>query len=76
MSVSVRLSLIGRKGQPIYKIVVCETRSKRDGKYVESLGTYDPNVKPPKLSLDKKKLDEWVKKGAIVSQGLAKLLKE
>lgn len=76
MSVTVRLSLTGKKGQPIYKIVVCETRSKRDGKYIENIGSYDPNVKPPKLSLNQKKLDEWIKNGAIVSTGLAKLLKK
>lgn len=76
MSVTIRLSLTGKKGQPIYRIVACETRSKRDGKYIDSLGFYDPNRTPPILKIDEKKLNEWQKNGAIVSVGLAKLLKK
>ena len=75
MSVTLRLSLVGKKGQPIYRIVACETRSKRDGKNADILGTYNPSFNPPRLVLDHKKLDDWVKKGAIISVGLQKLLK-
>lgn len=75
MSVSLRLSVMGKRGQAIYRIIAVEKRSKRNGKYIESLGYYDPNVKPPKLEINKLKLEDWKKKGAQVSTGLEKLLK-
>ncbi len=75
MSVSIRLSVFGKKNFPIYRIVVSETRSKRNGKYLDLLGTYNPRVKPPILEIDRKKLEDWIKKGAIVSNGLSRLLK-
>lgn len=74
MSTSVRLSLSGKKNRHVYRIVVCETRYKRDGNHLAILGTYDPNVEPPILVLKKNELDEWIKKGAIVSDGLRKIL--
>lgn len=75
MSVSLRLSVVGKRGQPIYRIIAVEKRSKRNGKYIDNLGYFDPNVNPPKFELDKKKLEKWKKSGAIVSAGLQKLLK-
>lgn len=76
MSVSIRLSLEGKKGQPVYRIVVCETRSKRNGQYIDVLGHYNPNIKPPALTIDQNKLTDWKNKGAIISSGLYKILKE
>jgi small subunit ribosomal protein S16 len=76
MALSVRLSLVGKKNRPVYRIVVAETRSKRNGKSLQVIGVYDPNVNPPVLQLDNKALDAWVKKGAIVSAGLNKLLEK
>lgn len=76
MSTSVRLSLVGKKNQPIYRIVVAETRSKRNGKYIDNLGTFNPNVSPPLLLINQEKLDKWQKNGAIISTGLRKLLKQ
>ncbi len=76
MSVAIRLSLIGKKGQPVYRIVVCEKRSKRNGRFIDQLGHYDPNANPPVLKFDEKKLKGWQEKGAIASTGLAKLLKK
>ena len=75
MSVTVRLSRIGKRGQPVYRVVVSETRYKRDGKFLDNLGTYNPNVNPPVIKIENKRLDEWVKKGAIISSGVRKLLK-
>lgn len=75
MSTTIRLSLIGKKNQPIYRIVVAETRSKRNGKYIDNLGYFNPNCKTPDLKIDFKKLSDWKNKGAIVSSGLQKLLK-
>jgi small subunit ribosomal protein S16 len=74
MSVSVRLSLAGKKDQPVYRIVVTETRSKRDGKNLDILGFYDPNQTPAVMKVDQKRLNDWVKRGAIVSTGLRKVL--
>ena len=76
MSTSIRLSLSGKKNHPIYRIVVSETRYKRDGKHLDVLGTYDPNAKPPRLDLSQEKFEKWTKQGAIVSEGLRKILKK
>lgn len=76
MSVSIRLSVVGKKGQPVYRIVVCEKRSKRDGRVIDKIGDYNPNLTPPKLTLDKQKLEQWQKNGGIISAGLFKLLKK
>lgn len=76
MSLSVRLSQVGKKNRPVYRIVVAETRSKRNGKSLEHIGVYDPNVNPPMLQINNKALDAWVKKGAIISDGLRKLLEK
>ena len=75
MSVTVRLSVVGKKNRPFYRIVACTTRSKRDGKFLEILGTYNPHVNPPILNLDKEKFSAWIKKGAMVSAGLRKIMK-
>lgn len=76
MSVSVRLSRVGKKNQPVYRIVVSQTRYKRNGKYLDLLGLYNPSINPPFLKLNRQKLEEWVKKGAIISEGLRKILKQ
>lgn len=76
MSTSIRLSLVGKKKQPIYRIVVSETRYKRDGKHLEVLGIYDPGRQPTFLKLDQVALKKWLKRGAIISQGMRKLLKD
>ena len=74
MSTSIRLSLSGKKNQPVYRIVVSETRYKRDGKHLDVLGTYNPSFKPPRLDLSQEKLEKWMEKGAIISEGLRKIL--
>jgi small subunit ribosomal protein S16 len=74
MSVSIRLAKIGKKFQPTYKVVVAPTRSKRTGEYLEVLGTFNPNVNPFAVNIDKDKLNDWAKKGAIVSPAVSKIL--
>lgn len=74
MSVSIRLAKIGKKFQPTYKVVVAPTRSKRTGEYLEVLGTFNPNVTPFAVNVDKDKLNEWSKKGAIVTPAVSKIL--
>lgn len=72
MSVSIKLSRYGAKKSPFYRVIAATTRSKRDGKNLEILGNYNPKFK--KLEIDMKAFDEWVKKGAIVTQGVKKVL--
>ena len=60
----IKLFRTGKKKQPRYRIVVVEARSKRDGKYIELLGTYNPLTQPSEIKLDLEKYQSWVKKGA------------
>ena len=64
MSVKIRLRRIGAKKHPFYRLVVADTRSPRDGKFIEILGTYDPMQDPPKLNIDEEKVKAWLQKGA------------
>ena len=75
MSVKIRLTRIGSKKQPYYRIVVTDSRSPRDGKFIEKLGTYDPKTDPSTIVLDKDKAAEWIKKGAKPSNTVEKLFK-
>jgi small subunit ribosomal protein S16 len=76
MSLTIRLSRVGKKNQPLYRVVVAETRSKRNGKNLQQLGIYNPNVKPAIFKLDRKAFGEWTAKGAMISAGLRKLLEK
>lgn len=73
MSVSIKLSRVGSKNSPYYRVIVAPTKSKRDGKNLAVIGRYDPKLK--KHELDQKLFDEWIKKGAIVTNGVKKILK-
>ena len=64
MAVKIRLQRHGKKGNPMYWIVVADERSKRDGKYIEKLGTYDPNTNPASIELDFDSSVKWLEKGA------------
>ena len=79
MSVKIRLRRIGAKKHPFYRLVVADSRSPRDGKFIEILGTYDPMTEPVKLNLDQNKIKVWLQKGArpsdtarafLIDQGL------
>ena len=73
MSITVRLSRTGRKNLPSYRIVVCNTRDKRNGRYIDILGFFNPSMKPAQFKLDEKKLKEWRSKGALISDAVEKL---
>ena len=73
MSVKIRLTRIGSKKQPYYRIVVADSRSPRDGKFIEKIGTYDPKTDPSTITLDKDKAVDWIKKGAKPSNTVQKL---
>jgi len=72
MSVSIKLSRVGAKNNEFFRIIVGTTRSKVDGKNLAVLGTYDPKNK--KLELNKKMLEDWIKKGAILTEGVRKII--
>jgi small subunit ribosomal protein S16 len=72
MSVSIKLARVGAKNSPYYRIIVAPTKSKRDGKNLGVIGRYDPKLK--KHELDKGLFEEWVKKGAILTEGVKKVL--
>ena len=65
--IKIRLARLGRKKRPFYRVVATNSRSPRDGKFLEILGTYDPLQEPSKVSINMDKLNEWVKKGAQLS---------
>ena len=64
MSVKIRLQRHGKKGKPYYWIVAADSRSKRDGKYLEKIGFYNPNTNPATIEIDMEKSIEWLKNGA------------
>lgn len=70
----IRLSRKGKKKAPFYRIVITDRRSKRDGAPVEEIGTYNPTTK--ELKLDKTRVEEWIKKGALPSETVSSLLKK
>ena len=62
--VKIRLQRQGKKKAPFYHIVVADSKSPRDGKIIEQLGTYDPMTEPATIKLDKEKVEKWIKNGA------------
>jgi small subunit ribosomal protein S16 len=75
MAATIRLMKFGKRGYPTYRIVVLDKRKKRDGSYLDKLGTYNPHTEPATLIIDDTKLQDWMKKGAQISEGARKLLK-
>ena len=74
MAVMIRFSRIGKKNRPYWRIVVVDSRKKRDGAYLENLGTYDP-VKHVVIQCDKERLQDWIGKGALCSPAVTKVVK-
>ena len=64
MAVRIRLSRFGRKKQPFYRIVVQNSEARRDGKFLEIVGTYNPMTEPNELNIHQEKLQSWLDKGA------------
>jgi small subunit ribosomal protein S16 len=67
MSVKIRLKRVGARNHPVYRVVVADSRSPRDGKFIEEIGTYHPARTSDKVTLDLERIDHWVGHGAIVS---------
>lgn len=76
MAVHIRLMRFGKKKQPSYRIVVVDSRAPRDGAYIESLGYYAPLAKENQVKIDVEKYEEWIKKGAVVTPVVKKLVKK
>ena len=76
MAVKVRLTRMGSKKRPFYRIVAIDGEKRRDGRALEFLGYYNPMVDPAEIKVDKEKVDQWVEKGAIVSDTVRSLLKQ
>lgn len=72
--VRIRLTKIGRKNAPAYRIVAVDRKAKRDGKYIESLGHYNPTENPDKIEYKKDRFDFWISQGAQASDAVKKLI--
>ncbi len=64
MAVKIRLTRFGRKKMPFYRIIVADIEAKRDGKFLDILGTYDPMKDPAEVKIDSDKLKTWLDRGA------------
>jgi small subunit ribosomal protein S16 len=74
MAVKIRLKRMGTHKKPYYRLVVADSRSPRDGRFIEMVGTYDPLKKPAEIKVDQVKALDWLKKGAIPSDTARTLL--
>jgi small subunit ribosomal protein S16 len=74
MSVRIRLSRHGAKKKPFYRVVVCDQRFPRDGRYIEQVGTYDPNATTGAIKLNQEKIASWIKRGAKPTQTVSELI--
>lgn len=76
MAVKIRLARAGAKKRPFYQIVVCDERNKRDGRFIENVGTYDPNQNPAAVKLEEGKALEWLGKGAQPTNTVKQIMKK
>lgn len=74
MAVRLRLTRVGKKKQPTYRIVAADSRSPRDGRYLEIVGTYDPRREPSAITVDNDKAIAWLRKGALPTERVQKIL--
>jgi len=75
MPVKIRMSRVGRKKRPYWRIVAVDSRKNRDGAYLDNLGTYDP-IKHEVVQLHIDRIDEWKGKGAVCSDSVSKLIRQ
>lgn len=74
MAVRIRLTRMGRKKKPFYRIVVANSEAPRDGKFLEVVGTYDPMKDPVEVKIKQDRLQAWIERGAQPSQTVKSLL--
>jgi small subunit ribosomal protein S16 len=75
LAVRMRLTRVGSKKNPVYRVVVADSRSPRDGKFIEIVGRYNPQHDPSLIEFDEEKVKEWLSKGALPSGAVERLLK-
>jgi len=75
MAVKIRLTRMGAKSKPYYRIVAADTDSPRDGRFLEILGTYDPKKNPADVNLKENRIREWLSRGAKATVTVSSLLK-
>jgi small subunit ribosomal protein S16 len=76
MAVKIRLARFGTNKKPFYRVVVADSTSPRNGRFIERVGTYDPRKTPPHLVLKKERIVEWIKRGAQPTETVKQLLKK
>ena len=76
MAVKIRLARHGAKKKPFYRIVVADSESPRDGKFLDIVGTYDPLQEPAQININDKKLQDWLGRGALPSTTVKSLIKK
>jgi small subunit ribosomal protein S16 len=76
MTVRIRLTRLGRKKKPFYRIIVADGEAKRDGKFLDIIGTYDPLQDPAVVKIDTEKLNDWLGRGAEPSVTVSSLIKK
>lgn len=74
MAVKIRLARHGAHKAPYYRIVVADSRARRDGRYIEQVGTYNPLTEPEKVTMDLEKIDTWIAQGAKPTETVARLI--
>jgi small subunit ribosomal protein S16 len=75
VAVAIRLRRMGSTRRPAYRVVVADSRSPRDGRFIEILGHYNPLTSPPTVKIDREKVQSWIAKGAQPSNTVKKLIK-
>ena len=75
MSVRVRLTRVGSKKNPVWRVVVADQRSPRDGRIIESIGHYNPQTEPSTIVIDRERLDHWIEQGAQPTNTIRKLMR-
>ena len=75
MAVKLRLTRVGSKKNPIYRVVAADSRSPRDGKFIEIVGRYNPQTDPSTIELNEEKVKDWLSKGAQPTESVRRLLK-
>jgi small subunit ribosomal protein S16 len=75
MAAKIRLARVGSKKNPIYRVVVADSRSPRDGKFIEIVGRYNPQTQPSTIEIDEAKVKDWISKGAQPTDSVRRLMK-
>ena len=76
MAVKIRLKRMGAKKKPFYRVVAADSRSPRDGKFIETVGTYNPLTTPAEIKIDEEKAMKWLENGAIPTDTVRALFKK